>query len=289
MYATIPRSRWYLKKSARKGLAFGAWLSGALHVRKAVSPAPRVRVLTYHRVGEIPYDPFCIRPEAFEAQMRWLAERQLALSLDEVERFVRGDFRFPGDRVLVTIDDGFLSTHAVMMPILRKYAVPAVAFVTASAIDQEAGPHPERYMTWRELRDLPAANVAVGSHAFTHRSLGRMSAAEAQQEGARSRALLQERLEAPVTSFAYPFGTRRDYSPETDRLLAACGYTLVFNSQHGAVRGGRRSGSLPRIKVEGGEDLRMFQLLCRGAMDGWRVVDHLLHRLQGAMPTAVMR
>jgi hypothetical protein len=37
---------------------------------------------------------------------------------------------------------------------------------------------------------------------------------------------------------------------------------------------------LPRVKVEGGEPLWMFKLLCQGGMDVWRLFDNTLWRFQ---------
>jgi hypothetical protein len=36
------------------------------------------------------------------------------------------------------------------------------------------------------------------------------------------------------------------------------------------------------VKIEGGEGLRMFSLIVRGALDGWRWIDRFLWRLQEA-------
>ena len=109
-----------------------------------------------------------------------------------------------------------------------------------------------------------------------------MELAEARDEAVRSRQLLQQRLGCRVTSFAYPYGTRADFSPATANILIEAGYTTAFTSQHGAIRKGADPIALPRIKVEGGEGQFIFRLLCRGAMDGWRLVDRALWRLQHA-------
>ena len=58
--------RWYVKKAARRGMALGAFGSGALFAGKLVSPGPRVRVLTYHRFGDEAREPFCVSPADFE-------------------------------------------------------------------------------------------------------------------------------------------------------------------------------------------------------------------------------
>lgn len=274
--------RWFVKKAARASVAFGSWASGALAARPLFAPGPRVRALTYHRFGDAHGDPYEVSPRSFEAQMRWLAEQGRLVSLDDVVAFVAGRRALPLDAALVTIDDGCRSLFTRALPILRAHRVPAVAFVCAGLVgtDAKAADHGEGFLGWDELGRLHEAGIAVGSHAFSHRSLGRASPAQVLDEASRSRCILEQRLGTRVQAFAYPFGTRADFSPETDRLLGEAGYTIAFNSMHGAIRPGMAALSLPRVKIEGGEGLRFFKLAARGAMDAWRAVDHLLWRVQ---------
>jgi peptidoglycan/xylan/chitin deacetylase (PgdA/CDA1 family) len=283
--------RWHLKKAGRTGLTLASlvWRSpGRLGIS---SRAPHVRALTYHRFGDAARDPFCVDPRAFEAQMRWLAHNERVVSMRDIEQFVAGSRPLPDESILVTIDDGCKSLYAVALPVLRDYAIPAVAFIPAGKIAprepaaREEGVA-EPHLTWPELAALSAAGIHIGSHAVTHRSLGSMSLAEARAEIVESREILEQRLGQSVTAFAYPFGTRADYSIGTAALLAEAGYRSAFTSQHGAVRPGADPFTLPRIKVEGGEPAWMFHHLCSGALDGWRWVDRTLWRLQ-SRPAAV--
>jgi peptidoglycan/xylan/chitin deacetylase (PgdA/CDA1 family) len=240
-----------------------------------------VRALTYHRFGATATDPWCVATGEFDAQMRWLAEQRRLVSLDDVRDFVAGRKALPADAVLVTIDDGCRSLHTHALPILREYRVPAVAFVSAGLVGARAvaTDHCEPYATWDELARVREAGVEIGSHAYDHRSLGRMSDAEARDQALRSRAEIGARIGAPARSFAYPFGTRADFDARTDRVLAESGYEIAFHSVHGAIRPHMPAISLPRVKIEGGEGLRMVQLASDGAMDGWRLVDELRGRL----------
>ena len=130
----------------------------------------------------------------------------------------------------------------------------------------------------REVAD--SGFIEIGSHAYTHSSLGAMKPEEAQDEAKRSKAVLEENLGRAIRSFAYPFGTYGDFDAVTERALADAGYRIAFNSMHGVCRTGMDPISLPRVKVEGGEGLMMFRMLSQGGMDAWRVVDRNLWRLQ---------
>jgi peptidoglycan/xylan/chitin deacetylase (PgdA/CDA1 family) len=274
---SLAARRWYAKKLARGALA----AVSSLVPRR---PAAVVRVLTYHRFGHRARDPFCVTPEDFEAQVAVLAREGRAVSLEDVTAFARGRRDLPDDACLVTMDDGYASMLDVALPILARHRVPAVAFVTASFV---GAPHvhelPEPFLSAEGVRALHAAGVVIGSHALTHRSLGRLAPDACRDEARRSRARLEEIVGVPVTSFAYPFGTHGDFHEGTDRALVEAGYEIGFHSQHGPVRPGDLTDgwhSLPRIKIESSKPLWQFERMTRGAMDGWAMVDRNLWRLQ---------
>jgi peptidoglycan/xylan/chitin deacetylase (PgdA/CDA1 family) len=278
---TISIRRWLSKKAARTLVMLSGAVPATLR-NAAVARAPRVRAITYHRFGDSVRDPYCVSREVLDEQMRWLAERGLAVSLADVMAFIRGERKLKDGSVLVTMDDGYRSVYSEALPVFKKYKIPAVAYVTTSLIGTKGTDegHPETFMTWKELAELNQAGITVGSHAHTHRSLGQMSVEEAREEGRRSRELLEENLGTEIRSFAYPFGMMPDQNDHTAQVLADSGYTSVFISLHGPITPGADPIRLPRIKVEGGEGAWRFPLLCQGAMDGWRIIDDNLWYMQ---------
>jgi len=274
--------RWYAKKAARKSVALGSWSAGSLHGDDEAASTTRVRVLTYHRFGGDGYDPFCVDTAAFEEQMRLLAESGLAITIDDLDAFLAGELDLADGSVLVTIDDGFRSAYSEALPILRCFDIPGIIYVPPGCMDGPVSGEvdPEARLSWRELGELARAGIAVGSHAWSHRSLGTMCPDEVRVEAHRSRYELENRVTESVTSFAYPFGTRADYTDVTAEILRDSGYTTAFTSQHGAVTLDADPIELPRVKVEGGEGLWMFRLLIRGGLDAWQWVDRTLWRLQ---------
>lgn len=281
---TISTLRWAVKKTARMAMVLGSFVTGSLALRRLAGRGPTIRVITYHRFGEAVRDPWCVSAAAFEAQMRWLAERGLAVSLDQVERFVRGEIDLPDGSVLVTMDDGFSSVLHIAAPIMQRYGIPSVAYITTSHMGT-VNVSGEPYLTWDEVARLPAAGVTVGSHAHTHRSIAKLTAEQVREEGRVSRQLLEQHVGLPVKSFAYPFGMRTDESDMTARVLTECGYDSIFIAQHGTLRSAANTlARLPRVKVEGGEPMWMFKLLCRGGMDAWKLFDDTLWKLQRPAP-----
>jgi peptidoglycan/xylan/chitin deacetylase (PgdA/CDA1 family) len=276
-----------MKKIARKSLARGLWGSGILALQQRSSRTPGTRALTYHRFGDASRDPFCVSQNIFADQMAYLADNNLSVSLADLERFLIGEEPLKEGAVLVTIDDGFRSLYSHALPVLKEYQIPAVAFITASLIghgNRQSELHsrhiPEPYLSWHEVEKIADAGITIGSHAWTHRSLGTMTNEEIENEAMRSRDALEQRLNRPITGFAYPFGTRADFNSTTANILRRSGYTSAFTSQHGRIHAGMDAFILPRIKVEGGEGIGMFRLLVRGGLDAWCLIDRMLWRFQ---------
>lgn len=272
----IKASRWLMKKAARMGVAAATALPAL--AEPLWDRTPRVRVLTYHRFGPARRAPFTVSAEDFEAQMSRLAKTGKAISLDDLRAHVAGHRPVADGSVLVTTDDGDPSVLEIAAPILKRHRIPSVAFVLGGR------PADFDLLTDAQLRTLPDFGIEVASHSVSHRSMAKLPREEARREARESRARLQDVMGRPVSAFAFPYGTRADYSPEVCEILAEEGYDLAFTSQHGAVRPGLEPMMLPRVKVESGDPAWLFPLLCRGAMDAWRLVDVGLQGLQRPVP-----
>ena len=120
---TVASHRWAMKKAARVALMVASEVGRRTGAQRRATPC--VRVLTYHRFGPALRDPWCVSRDIFEAQMAWLADQELAVSLEDVLSYVRGERELRDGSVLVTMDDGFSSVWTEAMPIMRAIATTA--------------------------------------------------------------------------------------------------------------------------------------------------------------------
>jgi peptidoglycan/xylan/chitin deacetylase (PgdA/CDA1 family) len=243
-------------------------------VARTASEPQRIRGLVYHRFANAACDPFAVAPDVFDAQMRWLADEGLAISLSDLEAFVRGEGTVPEGAVLVTIDDGFQTVLDVAGPIMKKYGIPSIAYVSSDLVGRpsDLGPS-DPYLDWEGVARLQDYGIVIGSHGHRHISLGEIGAQDLHIEAATSRELIEKRLGITVDSFAYPFGTQAHFNDVSRQVAMEAGYRTVFTAVHGSIVPGADLFGLPRVKVEGGETLWMFQQICRGQMDAWQVID----------------
>jgi peptidoglycan/xylan/chitin deacetylase (PgdA/CDA1 family) len=77
--------------------------------------------------------------------------------------------------------------------------------------------------------------VEIGSHSVTHPVLKYESQEDQKKEISKSKQDLEEILHHRVTSFSYPFGTKGDFSRETENLVKIAGYTIACTNYEGTI------------------------------------------------------
>jgi peptidoglycan/xylan/chitin deacetylase (PgdA/CDA1 family) len=92
--------------------------------------------------------------------------------------------------------------------------------------------------------------VEIGSHTVTHPVLSALPAALQKDEVQQSKASLEEVLGRAVTSFAYPYGARCNYTDETVKIVQEAGYACACSTLEGVVERDADRFQLPRIQVQ---------------------------------------
>lgn len=74
-------------------------------------------------------------------------------------------------------------------------------------------------LTWDQIKEMAEHRISFGAHTVNHPILSRTSMEIAAREIQESKRTIEEKLKKPVTSFAYPFGKKSQYSPEIFSIL----------------------------------------------------------------------
>lgn len=111
----------------------------------------RLTVLVYHAVSEAPLPHVSglyahKTPAQFESDLRYLTKTFRFLSYQDLIEY-DGPDRVPYNSALLTVDDGYVECFTVIRPLLKKYAVPCIFFVTTDWIDN-------RRLFWRNKVSL---------------------------------------------------------------------------------------------------------------------------------------
>ncbi len=233
----------------------------------AAGEGPRVtgpcsRILTYHSVGNREHE-MNVTPDAFRAQMEWLAEHAEVRPLTEAVEGARG--------VAITFDDGYRDNLTTAAPILADLGLTASVFIVSGRVgmrlahdrDIETG----ALMTWEEILELESMGWAVGGHTLTHRRLAQLSADEQRMEIRECRRLLEDNLGHGIEGFAYPFGSELDFNQCTKTLVRDCGYSFALSNRYGVNVAGGDRWALRRIWIDRTDTQASFEAKVSGTLD----------------------
>jgi len=107
-----------------------------------------------------------------------------------------------------------------------------------------------RALSHDEIRQLAGGGlVEIGAHTVTHPVLSAIPRAQQQQEISESKTQLEQILNQPVVSFAYPYGTRDDYTRDSVELVKQTNFSCACSNFKGVVQPRTSLYELPRFVV----------------------------------------
>jgi peptidoglycan/xylan/chitin deacetylase (PgdA/CDA1 family) len=175
-----------------------------------------IPILLYHSISAQAsprFRPWTVAPGVFAEHMQLLADLGYeAVTVSRLGRALEGVSPVPTRPVAVTFDDGYADFHDAALPALDAHRFTATLYVTTGHVggtaqwlaqDDEAD---RRMLDWAQLHEIAAKGIEVGAHSHTHPRLDELRSADSLAEIRDSRRILEDRLQRPVTSFAYPHG-----------------------------------------------------------------------------------
>jgi peptidoglycan/xylan/chitin deacetylase (PgdA/CDA1 family) len=218
-----------------------------------------VPILCYHRVGPRA-SPMIMPPDTFAAQMEYLARNNYqVIRLSELVDFLEGKGQLPKRAVVITFDDGHVSSYQHAYPVLRKYGFPATFFLYTDFLDGGDA------LRWSQIREMAQSGlIDFQSHSKTHANLIVRLPGESEQryrerldsEIRIPRDVIQRNLPGKVTHYAYPFG---DANEAVLERLAQTGHELGLTVNAGGNPFFAHPLMLRRTMIFGGASLESFR------------------------------
>jgi peptidoglycan/xylan/chitin deacetylase (PgdA/CDA1 family) len=180
-----------------------------------ISPAT-IPVLMYHRVvHEAPtnsHHGIWVTAHSFEQNLVSLKQRGYsAITFEQYQLFLNGDFALPQKPVMLTFDDGYEDNYSIAFPLLKKYGLSAVIFLVAeSSRPTNFWDHNEPQvplLNHKQIGEMAAAGIEFGSHTMTHPDLSTCSPERVRKELVESKHLIKQLTGKETLSIAYPYGS----------------------------------------------------------------------------------
>lgn len=172
----------------------------------------KVPILLYHYISVNPYKDDKTRnglstpPGIFDQQLKLLTDNGFTtITFDEMAAAFDGKIALPPKPIILTFDDGYVDFYFNAHPLLQKYNMKVVAFISTGLIGGGA------YMTWSQIDELVhSPNVVLEAHSVHHYALNKVNQQVLQNEVVESKQVLEKHTGYTVNWMAYPYGSFND-------------------------------------------------------------------------------
>ena len=192
----------------------------------------------YHRFDENKYPSTNIRIEDFKRHLNLVKNENIEFINPNnfKEELKKKDKR----KILLTIDDGFLSFYENAWPLLKKDKIPFILFVSTREVGKKG------YMSWKQIKEIEKENfVTIGNHSHSHDYLIDFEKSQINEDIKISRQLFKKELEKNLDFFSYPFG---EYSLML-KEIAKKNFTFAFGQHSGVIDETKDMYELPRFPI----------------------------------------
>ncbi len=215
---------------------------GYIHSSK-VAMDRGVPVLMYHHflkereLGRFKNVSTTMTDVQFAKEMQYLKSKNYeTITDDELLRFMRNEITLPAYSIVLTFDDGLLSTREYAYPVLKKNGFKATQFLITyrneSAKDGQIFNHNDLQAISRKDMTNMQDVFAYESHTYNLHTLvqnkGKMLLIpyhEVVKDLQRSKTMIPK-----AKSFAYPFG---QYNANTIKAVKESGFVMAYSTKHG--------------------------------------------------------
>lgn len=204
-----------------------------------------IPVIMYHRVvndaTEAGVHGTYVTKDIFEKQMEYLKSQgyETVTFKDLVNNGYKKRFDRDKKWIMLTFDDGYTDNYDIAYPILKKYGYRGIIYLVSdldyNRWDVEEKSNPERkfsLMSIDQLKELKEYGIEFGGHTKTHPRLGKISLDDAKKEIEESKAVLEERLDEKLISFAFPYG---DLNEDVKAIAKNVGYEFAVATDSGSL------------------------------------------------------
>jgi peptidoglycan/xylan/chitin deacetylase (PgdA/CDA1 family) len=213
-------------------------------------------VLCYHSINEDSWR-FSIDPHIFKRQMIYLKKHYCPISLETLEKYLRGEIQITKPSFAITFDDGYDNLNKISDFCCKENLLPTV-MILASPRDanREEMATKQMLLNKKHIKKLLKNGWAIGCHSQTHPNLKLLSQEALEKEISGAKKILEQNLGKPIRYFAYPKG---NYNGDIVAKVKQAGFKLAFSMDDEKVNKKTDPFTFPRIGIDRTHSFLEFQ------------------------------
>lgn len=235
----------------------------------SVEPDNGVPVLMYHHILT-PEDkadsPFAtatttVTTTEFNSQIDYLANQgYTTISMYDLERYLNKSVNLPAKSVVITFDDGIISTMEYAYPKLKQHGFIAEQFIITSRIPTSSATFDHKRLHFLSQQDMDTMGDVYSYESHTH-NLHNLDGNTISQVLTKTDAEVYTDIQTSQgilggsKYFAYPFG---QYDNGTINTLKSLGFTIAVTTKTGKVTLGENKLEMDRVQVLPGLGVKEF-------------------------------
>ncbi len=193
----------------------------------------------YHRFEENKYPSTNIRLSDFKKHIDIINDQDIIFI--NPKNFENEILNKDKRKILLTIDDGYLSFYQNAWPILKEKKIPFILFVSTREVGKNG------YMDWEQIEEISKEDfVEIGNHSHTHEYLVDENIEIIKDDIITSIKIFEKNLGKNSLFFSYPFG---EYSLEFKKLIKTLGFKYAFGQHSGVIDETKDFFELPRYPI----------------------------------------
>ena len=193
----------------------------------------------YHRFNESKYPSTNIQMDIFKKHIKLI--KNSGFNFYHPKNF-ENEFNVPKKekKILITIDDAFISFYEEAWPYLKKEKIPFILFVSTQPIGKNG------YMSWKHIKEIEKYDfVVIGHHSHTHDYLIDKTDQEFISDIETANKIFFDYMGYIPTIFSYPFG---EYSKFMKDYISD-NFNLSFGQHSGVIDVNKDKFELPRFPI----------------------------------------
>lgn len=158
----------------------------------------------------------------------------------------------------ITFDDGYDDLYQICLKLLNVQNINCLIFLCPIFVKSKK----RGYLSISQIEELSQyKNIEFGSHSYSHKNLQKLTLKDLEFEILDSKKWLEDNLNLPIRTFAYPFGK---YDDRSLKILKSSDYNYAFNTKFGFVNNKKNNFEIPRIDIWNNDTISDFALKIKG-------------------------